>query len=166
MKKLPEDVVEFFKRQGFVVVSTLDQDGSIHNSCKGVVDIAEKGCIYLMDVYRQRTFDNLHRNESISVTAVDEHSFKGYCLKGKARELKKENLDEALLKKWDDKVASRISQRLIRNLRGEKGHKAHPEASLPGPEYLISMEINKIIDLAPAHLKTKDNNQNKEDDNG
>jgi len=56
---------------------------------------------------------------------------------------------------WEDKITSRISHRLLKNIHGEKGHAAHPEALLPGPAYLIAVDIRKVIDLIPTHIKRK-----------
>ena len=45
MKKLNSDIISFLKGQGFVIVSTLDKDGTPHNSCKGIVEIDDKGLV-------------------------------------------------------------------------------------------------------------------------
>jgi len=153
MFKLNDEIIDFFQRQGFTVVSTLDTKGGIHNSCKGIVKIDKSGKIYLLDLYSARTLDNLKKNPRISLTAVDEHSFSGYCLKGKGKIIKAEQLDPSITKAWEEKITSRISRRIIRNLRGEQGHPRHPEASLPKPQYMILMEVNEVIDLTPGHIK-------------
>lgn len=153
MKKLNEAIVQFFHEQGFVIVSTLDKDGSIHNSCKGIVDIDKNGKIYLLDLYRKTTFENLKRNPNISITAVDEHRFKGFCLKGKAKEIKTEKLSPDVLKAWEQKISGRITQRVIKNVKEDKSQAKHPEVFLPHPEYLIVTEIKEVIDLTPGQLK-------------
>jgi uncharacterized pyridoxamine 5'-phosphate oxidase family protein len=153
MKRLPEQVVHFLQNQGFVVVSSLNPDYSIHNACKGIIKINPLGKIYLFDLYRKRTFTNLKRNPCISITAVDEHRFRGYCLKGKAKIVKAGLLKSQIIHAWEGKIASRITQRVLKNIRGEKGHPSHPEILLPKPEYLIVMEAEEIIDLTPQHLK-------------
>ena len=150
---LTEEICSFLHRQGFVIVSTIDKNGSIHNSCKGIVRIEKTGRIYLMDLYIHRTFRNLRRNQNISITAVDEHGFAGYCLKGKARILKEKELEPGIIRDWEEKITSRITQRLIKNIKGEKGHPSHPEASLPKPKYVIRIEVQKVIDLIPASFK-------------
>jgi hypothetical protein len=60
-----------------------------------------------------------------------------------------------MLKLWEDKITSRISHRLLKNIQGEKGHAAHPEALLPAPAYLIAVDINKVVDLIPLHIKKR-----------
>ena len=55
MKTLREDIVHFFKKQNFVIVSTIAGDGSLHNSCKGIVKIDKKGLIYLLDLSKGKT---------------------------------------------------------------------------------------------------------------
>ena len=155
MKNLPEDIIKFFNSQRFSIVSTIDKDGSPHNACKGIVDMEKDGRVYLLDLYMAKTYENLKANPHISITAVDEHKFIGYCLKGKAKIVPKDKVNKRVLKLWEDKVISRISHRLLKNMRGEKGRKAHPEALLPAPAYLIVVDVDEIIDLIPDHIKRK-----------
>lgn len=153
MKRLTDEIMQFFHSQGFVIVSTLDKDGSLHSSCKGIVKINKSDVVYLLDLYRARTYDNLKKNPHISITAVDEHKFRGYCLKGKAKIIKIDKLKNHIIKAWEDRITSRITRRLLKNMREEKGHPRHPEALLPKPEYLIAMKIEEIVDLTPHHIK-------------
>jgi predicted pyridoxine 5'-phosphate oxidase superfamily flavin-nucleotide-binding protein len=153
MKEIPEEVVHFFQNQGFVIVSTISKDGSLHNACKGIVEMSRDGLVYLLDLYRGKTHQNLKHNSRISVTAVDEHRFRGYCLKGNAIMMQSKELKPQLIKDWEDRITSRITQRLLRNIRQEKGHLRHPEALLPSPKYLIAMKVEEVIDLTPHHLK-------------
>lgn len=153
MKRLPEDVIHFFQGQNFVIVSTIDPDGSAHSACKGIVDIKRTGTVYLLDLYHGKTFANIMRNPRITITAVDEHRFKGYCLKGKAVTVHKKELKAHIIKAWEDRITSRLTQRLLKNLREEKGHTRHPEVLLPSPKYMIAMQVHEIIDLTPRHLK-------------
>lgn len=152
MKNIPNEVISFLHNQSFVIVSTTDKDGTPHSACKGIVDITKKGRVYLLDLYLKQTYINLRRSPKINITTVDEHKFKGYCLKGKAKILKGK-LPAHLLKAWDNRIASRITQRVLRNIHDEKGHPKHPEALLPKPEYIIVVEVNEIIDLTPQHLR-------------
>ena len=102
---------------------------------------------------RKRTYDNLKTNPNISVTVVDEHKFKGYCLKGKARIVGRDELSAEILGAWEARITARITQRMIKNLHEEKGHARHPEARLPKPRYLILAEIEEIVDLTPLNFK-------------
>ncbi|MCX5715174.1 MAG: pyridoxamine 5'-phosphate oxidase family protein, partial [Candidatus Omnitrophica bacterium] len=80
--KINEEIIRFFQNQGFVIVSSIDEKGMPHNSCKGIVEIRQNGEVFLLDLYHSKTYANLNKNPNISITAVDEHKFKGYCLKG------------------------------------------------------------------------------------
>jgi len=153
MKKLSDEIIQFFQQQGFVIVSSVDKSGSVHNSCKGIVSISKSGKVYLLDLFRGKTLENLRRNSHLSITAVDEHSFKGYCLKGRAKKIQLDSFKTDILEAWEDRITSRITQRVIKNIHGEKGHLRQPEALLPKPEYLIVMEIDSIVDLTPGQLK-------------
>jgi nitroimidazol reductase NimA-like FMN-containing flavoprotein (pyridoxamine 5'-phosphate oxidase superfamily) len=153
MKKLSDEIIHFFQNQGCVVVSTIDKGGLLHNSCKGIVKINHNGSIYLLDLYKARTYENLKRNPHISITAVDEHKFIGYSLKGKGEILPEAKLHSRIIKAWEDRIISRLTRRLLKNIHEEKGHPRHPEALLPKPEYMIAMEVEEIVDLTPQHLK-------------
>lgn len=150
---LSDDIIHFFKNQGFVIVSTVDKHGAPHNSCKGIIEINKKGEVFLMDLYFGKTFKNLKNNHNISITAVDEHKFKGYSLIGKVKIIEEVNLKHHTIKAWDKKITSRLTQRVIKNLKEEKGHLRHPEALLPRPKYMILMQTHSIVDLTPHHLK-------------
>jgi len=153
MIKLSEEVIDFFKRQSFIIVVTRDAKGSLHCSCKGIVKINRDGKVYLLDLYKKRTFENLKNDKNISIIAVDEHKFIGYCLKGRAQIISAQDFDQELNLAWEESITKRITQRVIRNLKQESGHSSHPEASFPRPQYLILMDINEVVDLTPHHLK-------------
>jgi len=89
----------------------------------------------------------------MSVTAVDEHRFRGYCLKGKAKLIPRERLTPKDIAAWEEKVTDRITRRMIKNIHEEKGHPRHPEALFPKPAYMIVMQIEEIVDLTPHHLR-------------
>jgi len=153
MKKITQEVIQFLERQGFVVVSTIDKQGIPHSSCKGIIEIDKKGLVYLLDLYRGSTYANLRGNPRMSITAVDEHGFRGYCLKGKARVLAQEKLEPRIIKAWDQRLTSRLTTRLLKNIRQEKGQSKHPEFLLPSPKYMIIMDVERVVDLTPQHLK-------------
>lgn len=156
MKRLSQGIIIFFHKQPYAIVTTIDRNGCPHNSCKGIVDIEESGMVYLLDLYREKTYENLKENPHVNITAVDEHRFMGYCLKGTAKIVKGKNLHSRIVKKWESKITKRISQRLIKNIHGEKGRPHHPEALLPKPEYLIVVEVKEIVDLTPHHIRHGD----------
>ena len=151
---LSEHIRQFFLEQGFVVISTIGKDGFPHNSCKGIVKIKSDGRIYLIDLYGEKTCENLRNNPNMCVVAVNESEFKGYCLKGKAKEVSEDKIDPEILDDWKKRLHSRITDRIISSVRGKKGHPSHPEASMPQPKHLIIMEVNEIINLTPDHIKT------------
>jgi predicted pyridoxine 5'-phosphate oxidase superfamily flavin-nucleotide-binding protein len=154
MSQLSETVIQFLGKQGCVVVSSVDSRGFPHSSCKGIVKIDKSGSVYLLDAYRGKTFQNLKNNPLAGITAFDEDKFVGFCLKGKARILSKEELTPEIIKDWEDRITGRLTQRLLRNIRGElKAHPVHPEALLPKPEHMIVIDVEEVVDLTPHHLK-------------
>lgn len=153
MKRLTDEIIQFFQNQGHVIVSTINKDGSVHNSCKDIVKIKRNGIVYLLDLYQAKTYENLKQNPHLSINAVDEHRFKGYSLEGKARIVASKKLSPRIIRAWEDRITTRITQRVLKNLKGEKGHPRHPEAVLPKPTYLIAMEVKEVIDLTPPQIK-------------
>lgn len=149
------EIVHFFHNQRFTIISTIDKNGYPHNSCKGIVEIDKNGKVYLLDLYMAKTYENLKNNPHITITGVDEHKFIGYCLVGKAHIITRDKVSPRILKLWDDKITSRITHRLLRNMKGERGHASHPEALLPKPTYLIAVDVKEAIDLRPSHLKQR-----------
>jgi uncharacterized pyridoxamine 5'-phosphate oxidase family protein len=151
--RLAGEIIHFFQGQGCVVLATIDKNGLPHTSCKSIVKIEESGLVYLLDAYHGTTYKNLLKNPSASITIFNEHKFVGYCLKGRARLIHKDELDTGIVRAWEDRITSRLTERLLNNIHEEKGHKGHPEASLPKPQYMIVLEVSEIVDLTPAHLK-------------
>jgi len=153
MKQIPEEVVDFLRAQGFVVISSIDENGFPHSSAKAIVKINSLGEIYLIDVYQGVTCKNIKLDSKVSISAIDEHNFVGYCLKGRAKILPNDKISQEVIKTWEDNITSRLAKRLIKNLASDKGQRHHPEASLPQPKHIIAIEIEKIVDLSPLHLR-------------
>ncbi len=152
MLKLSPAIIEFLRAQSFVVVSSVDHDGFPHNSCKDIVKIDPEGQIYLIDAYHGVTCENINLNPKVSISAVDEHKFIGYCLKGKGVVLCREEIPDELIKSWEDNVTRRLAKRLLRNIAQDKSHTHHPEASLPHPRHLIRVEVETIVNLSPLYI--------------
>jgi general stress protein 26 len=153
MDVLSQDVINFLEKQGFVIVSTLDSNGAIHCSAKGIAGIEKKGKVFLIDVYDGITVHNLVKRPTVSITAIDEHLFMGYTLKGVATIVDREKIKDHLIKSWEDRIVRRISQRLIKHVKDEKKTPHHPEAKFPHVQHLIEIAVEEVIDLTPHHLK-------------
>ena len=151
--KINDNLIHFLQRQNYVIVSTIDKNGAIHNSCKGIVEVDPNGSIYLLDLYKQRTYNNLKNNSHIALTAVDEHQFKGYSLKGDGKIVSEDRIQPKVMSAWEKKITGRISQRILKNVEGKKGHPKHPEMLFPMPEYAIEMKVNSVVDLTPHILR-------------
>ncbi|MFA6357824.1 MAG: pyridoxamine 5'-phosphate oxidase family protein [Candidatus Omnitrophota bacterium] len=153
MKQISPELISFLHLQSFVIVTSIDKGGFPHSSCKAIAKIDSVGLIYLIDVYRGLTGENIKRNPLAGISVVDEHKFIGYCFKGKARILPDDNISQEMIKKWEDNITSRLAKRLLVNLSADKTLRHHPEASLPKPQQLIVFEVEDVVDLAPRHLK-------------
>jgi len=147
---IDKDIIKFFEKQDTVIVSTIDSAGRIHCSVKGIISAESNEYIFLIDLYLYRTFRNLKKNPVISITALDEHLFKGYTLQGEAEIIHRDKMHESVFEEWERRVVLRISKRVARNVsRGIKAD-THHEAHLPvHPQYLIKVSVKNIIDLKP-----------------
>ncbi len=154
--KLSEDICSFFEKQGIVIVSSLEADKKVHCSIKSIVGIEEVGKIYIIDLYKNKTYKNLKLNPIVSITAIDEHSFKGYTMQGKAKIVVHTEIEDHIVNKWEEKIIRRISARMIKSIQKGVTSKIHHEAELPHkPKYLIEIDVEKIIDLSPPTLRNK-----------
>lgn len=153
MDKLTAEVINFFKKQGCVVVSTINQNGDIHCAVKGIVGF-EGDRIFLLDLYSGRTINNLKTAPKVTVTAFNEHEFEGYTIIGDAKLLEENELNEKIVNDWKDKIVKRITNRILNNMSSGKRSSGHqPEANLPHPKHLIQVCVREIAELTPKPLK-------------
>jgi len=156
MKKIPPVAQNILNKHHFVVVSSFNQKRAIHTSLKAVVDIDPKGKIFILDLYKGVTYNNIKQNPKITLTIVDEHKFLGYSIQGRARILKKGSFSKKILDIWHEKLAKRIARRIIRHAKElVPGRDAVPEAGFPLPEYLMQVDVDKVMDLAPGKPKRR-----------
>ena len=152
--KLLEKAIKFLEKQSIVIVSTFSDAGNIHCSIKGIVGIEQDGKIFVVDLFRKKTYKNLKRNPTVSITAIDENEFKGYTFQGKAKIVRHKEIEDHIVKKWEDNIIRRISERMIKSVQKGVKSKKHHEVELPhAPEYLIEIDVENVIDLAPPRLR-------------
>ena len=154
MDKISSSVKNLLNKQHFVIVSSLNENGTIHTAAKGVVEVDPNGKIFILDVYKARTYKNIKNNPHVTLTSIDEKNYRGYSIRGKAGVIKEDNLPKDKLKTWHEKVSKRIAKRIIRHVRGESsGHEGIPEADFPLPQYIIEVSVEAVIDLDPRLRK-------------
>jgi general stress protein 26 len=155
MAEIPHDVKHLLDKHHVTIVASRDGKG-IHTSAKGILEVDSKGKIFILDLYKNRTYRNIKRNPHVTLTTIDERAFKGYSVKGRAKIIKEGAVPKNKLEIWHAKLATRIARRLIRHVKGESaGHEGIPEARFPLPKYIIEVSAEKIVDLAPQKLKAK-----------
>jgi len=148
--KIDKDILNFFEKQDSVIVSTIDATGNIHCAAKGIVSAKEDDKIFLIDLYLRETFKNLKKNPIISVTAIDEHLFKGYTLQGEAEIISRDKMHTEIFEDWEKRVVERISKRIAKSVGVGLKSRVHHEAHLPlHPQYLIKVAVKNVVDLKP-----------------
>jgi predicted pyridoxine 5'-phosphate oxidase superfamily flavin-nucleotide-binding protein len=151
--KLTPAIKNFFSKNGSALVSTINDEGAIHCSVKGIVSIDESGLIHMVDLYMNRTYHNLKENPNISVTVVDNEKFMGYTLQGEARIISSNDIEPYYITEWERRIIQRITSRVLRSVQNNSKSKEHFEAQLPNdPKYLIEMQVENIIDLRPTQI--------------
>ncbi|MDP8212726.1 MAG: pyridoxamine 5'-phosphate oxidase family protein [Candidatus Zapsychrus exili] len=151
--KLSRDQMNLLQRQGFVMVATLDSRNKINCSAKGIVGI-EEDKVFIIDLYKGNTYKNLARNSTVSIDAIDEHSFSGVTIQGKAKIVLREKIEDHIIKKWENSIIRRISSRVIKSVQTSVKSRKHFEVDLPKhPKYLIEIDVEKVIDLSPIKKK-------------
>jgi general stress protein 26 len=146
MIKIDEDVLVFLEKQNIVMTATIDSKGKINIAAKAIAKIDPTGIIYVVDLYNGTTKANLKNNPNITISAVDEQAFKGWQLKGIAKEYNEKETKE-ILENWDKKILKRMTDRIISNLK--KNTKINfSEIHLPKPEYIIEIKVEEIVDLS------------------
>ena len=154
MTEISSEVIHFFNKEHFVIIATLDKSGTIHTSAKGILEIGDRGKIFILDLYKGRTYQNIKNNPNVNLTLVDERRFMGYSIKGKARIVREGLISKKRLELWHDKLAKRIARRVIRHVKSPgTGSEGIPEAGFPMPKYLIEVSADKVISLTPGRLK-------------
>jgi len=151
--KISEDIVAFILKQGYSIVSTVNKKGKIHCTAKGIVGIEPEGRIFIIDLFRHSTYKNLKENKTISITVIEERSFRGYTFQGTAKIVAHNDMEDHILTKWEAAIIRRITNRMIKGVQRGVKSPGHFEAALPHkPKYLIEVDVESIIDLSPPNL--------------
>ncbi len=145
--KPDKKIIKYFSKREVVLVLTLGADGYIHSAVKGFVNITPDGFLYVVDLYKNRTYKNVKERRVVSVVAVDEKSFSGYLLQGVGRVVAKTKVEVDKVRTAEKNIVRRIAKRIINNLReGKKSN--YFEAGLPDVKYFIEVAIKNVVDLA------------------
>ena len=149
--EFPEKVASFFKSRKVVLVMTLEDSGTIHSAVKGILEVNPKeGKILLVDLYSGQTLRNLRNNPAVHITAIDEQRFEGYALQGTASITPHDKIHEDFIRKWQDHITKRISERIVASVRSGKKSKKIFEAHLAmKPQYMIEVKADTVVDLSP-----------------
>lgn len=146
-----EKVASFFKSRKVVLVMTMEEGGTIHSAVKGILEVDPKeGKILLVDLYSGETLRNIRNNPLVNITAIDEQRFEGYALQGMASIIPQDKIHGDFIRKWQDHITKRISERIVASVRSGKKSKKIFEAHLAmKPQYMIEIKADRVTDLAP-----------------
>jgi hypothetical protein len=142
-------MAKLLSKHKIVMVSSASKDAKPNASLKGVVDvIPEEGVIYFLDLYSQKTKDNLNENPQVSISIADIEGFEGYQFKGVVELIDEGKLFKKYVKKWERQRTVLLIERMIKNVQKGSSHGRH-ELYLPEPKYLVKVRVTEIYDLLP-----------------
>jgi hypothetical protein len=131
------------------MVSSSSKDGKPNASLKGIVEvIPEEGVIYFLDLYSQKTKENLVENPQVSISIADIEAFEGYQFKGVVELIDNGEMLKKYIKKWERQRTALLIERMIKNVQKGSSHGRH-ELYLPEPTYLVKVRVTEVYDLLP-----------------
>jgi hypothetical protein len=131
------------------MVSSSSKDGKPNASLKGIVEvIPEEGVIYFLDLYSQKTKENLVENPQVSISIADIEAFEGYQFKGVVELIDNGEMLKKYIKKWERQRTALLIERMIKNVQKGSSHGRH-ELYLPEPKYLVKVRVTEVYDLLP-----------------
>jgi len=142
-------MAKLLSKHKIVMVSSASKDGKPNASLKGIVEVMpEEGIIYFLDLYSQKTRDNLLENPQVSISIADIEGFEGYQFKGIVEMIDDGEKFKKYIKKWERQRTVLLIERMIKNVQKGSSHGRH-ELYLPEPKYLVKVRITEIYDLLP-----------------
>jgi predicted pyridoxine 5'-phosphate oxidase superfamily flavin-nucleotide-binding protein len=122
MSKMPQEVKEFIpNKMGWVGTAT--KDGVPNVTAKGSVQILDDEHLIFADLFSRKTRENLENNPQVSITVIDEKSFKGYQIKGSAELL----------------TTGAVYDKVVEELK-------QAPMELPEPKYVVKITVNSVYD--------------------
>jgi predicted pyridoxine 5'-phosphate oxidase superfamily flavin-nucleotide-binding protein len=122
MAKIPQKIKEFIPdKMGWVGTATVD--GVPNVTPKGTAQILDDEHLIFADLFSRKTRENLEKNPQVSVTVIDEKSFKGYQIKGSAELL----------------TSGAVYDKVVEELK-------QAPMELPAPKYVVKITVNSVYD--------------------
>lgn len=157
--KLDKSMAKLLKKRRIVMVASASKNGKPNASLKGIVDIeADEGNIYFLDLYSEKTKNNLSENPQVSISVADIEDFIGYQFKGVVELIDDGELFKKYAKKWEMQRINLLIERVVKNVRKGSSHGRH-ELYLPEPKYLVKIKVTEIYDLLPHEKSQKKQNK-------
>jgi len=105
----------------FLHVATVNPDNTPNTAPKLILKVDEKH-IYLVDCAIGKTFENLKKDQRVSLSFVDEESLKGYQINGLAEVLEANAITKALHKQLQEKEIALTVRRVVKGIHESKRH--------------------------------------------
>ena len=119
-------------------VATCDLAGKPNAVSKMIVDVIAPNHVYYLDYPFTHTYANLQVNPQISISFMDDTSFTGYRLTGRARILKSGADFKNAKKQWAKRLIRYEADRMIQRITG---HASTREAENALPENFFIVKV-------------------------
>ena len=101
-----------------IVVSSVDENGMPNISPRTTFTITDD-VIYLIELFRHKSFENFQNSDWISVASFDKEKLKGYQLKGKVTMLQDEEKKKNISLQIIDKLTRLHKERILKQLENK-----------------------------------------------
>jgi len=105
----------------FLHVATVNPNGTPNAAPKLVLKVDDR-YIYLVDCAIGKTFENLKKNQQVSLSFVDEESLKGYQINGVASVLEADAIGQELHRELQEKEIALTVKRVVQGIHEKKHH--------------------------------------------
>ena len=140
MPSIPERVKQIIAKEQVLIIGTSFKE--ITNvSPRTAFHVDPDGSIYWLEIFKHKTFRNLHKNEWCSISIFDKKELTGYQLKGKARLLTDRKKKHRMSKIIIDRLTRLHKQKILKQSKNQRINIVKFSAKL-----VYSLNPNEISD--------------------
>ncbi len=134
-----------------VSVASLDGGGKPNSAHKMLIDVVPPDHVYFLDYPFTRTYANLKKNESVSLSYMDDLDFVGYKFNGPVEILESGNVYEDVKARWEARLLSHEAGRILARMKGQYSAR-EAENALPKGYVIARLAVHEASVIRPSHI--------------